>query len=82
MRVVLGERVNDERRADVSERSDLPVWPSDDCQATENRDTNPTIGELEPLSDHLTRERLISLDGGSMSLVTMSTLVLSTFIAS
>src|ERR1700730_7501931 len=64
MRVVLGKRVDDERRAEVSERADLLFWPGDDGQATENRDFNPLFGDLEPFSDRLTRERLVSLDGG------------------
>jgi hypothetical protein len=33
-------------------------------KAAQNRATNPAFGELEPLSDRLTRERLIPLDGG------------------
>src|ERR1700674_2391131 len=64
MRVVLGQRVDDERRADASERADLLFWPGDDGQATENRDFNPPFGYLEPFSDRLTRERLVPLDGG------------------
>src|ERR1700704_1318520 len=64
MRVVLGKRVDDERRAEVSERADLLFWPGDDGQATENRDFNPLLGDLEPFSDRLTRERLVPLDGG------------------
>src|SRR6266566_6494273 len=64
MRVVLGKRVDDERRAEVSECADLLFWHGDDRQATENRNFNPLFGDLEPFSDCLTRKRLVSLDGG------------------
>ena len=63
MRVVRGKRVDNERRAEVSERADLLFWPGDDGQATENRDFNSLFGDLEPFSDRLTRERLVPLDG-------------------
>src|SRR5712675_2998068 len=61
---VLGKRIDDERRAEVSERANIVFWPGDDGHATENRDFNPLFGDLEPFSDRLTRERLVSLDGG------------------
>src|ERR1700681_4282083 len=64
MRGVLGKRVDDERRAEVSERADILFWPSNDNQATENRDFNPLFVDLETFSDRLTRECLVPLDGG------------------
>ena len=81
MRGVLGKRVDDGRRAEVSERADILFWPSDDGQATENRDFNPLFGDLETFSDRLTRECLVPLDGGFDVACKIGTLVLSTFTA-
>src|ERR1700732_2962976 len=64
MRVVLGKRVDDERRANVSERAEFLFGPSDDGHATENRDFDPLAGELESFFDRLAHERLVPLDGG------------------
>jgi len=36
---------------------------------------NPLFGDLEPFSDRLTRERLVSLDGGYPCHVKIGTLV-------
>ena len=82
MRVVLGKRVDDERRADVSERADLSCGPIDDCQAAQNRDTNRAFGSWNRC---LTASRVSASYrsmAASKSLVKMGTLVLSTFIRS